>query len=41
MCSGSTSSKQAMVQTLGELGWVDPCLSKKETYPDRERELGR
>lgn len=38
--SGSPSSGQAMVQTLGELGWVEACLSKRKTHADRERELG-
>lgn len=41
VCSGSPSSGQAMVQTLGKLGWVEACLSKRKTHADRERELGR
>lgn len=41
VCCGISSSGQAMVQTLGKLGWVDRCLSKKEAYADREKELGR
>lgn len=39
--SGSPSSGQATVQTLGALEWVEACLSKRKTHADRERELGR